>query len=208
MEKKLATRKKAHRKYKHYVAALAGAAIMAGAGLHGMPLSKASAAESNPTSPPTITTGQTVTTPNVQKPIVHTGANYREGVNHRDGNDRDKDKGDRGFEQRNRRDDRGVISRHGYDRFERQREMARLMERYNHRSDKIRIFNQLGSAVDAVRSAAPEMGFDVNNDSFTIFSQNGNQSIVTVVHNGMSYNIGVDRLNNGNWVITSVNPIQ
>ena len=57
MEKKLAKSKMIRRKYKHYAAALAGAAIMVGTTLHGVPVARAAAVE-KPSPSPLITTEQ------------------------------------------------------------------------------------------------------------------------------------------------------
>ncbi|WP_094603104.1 hypothetical protein SPSIL_014160 [Sporomusa silvacetica DSM 10669] len=64
------------------------------------------------------------------------------------------------------------------------------------------------NAVDIVMAAASDLGFDVNNDSFILTSQNGSQSIVTVVHDGINYNVTVDQLASGDWMISLVNQIQ
>ena len=52
MEKKLSRRKLLRRKYKRYAAAVAGAALISGAALHGMPAAKAYASENPVPSPP------------------------------------------------------------------------------------------------------------------------------------------------------------
>ena len=63
MKKILAKSKNLRHRYKRYAAVLAGAAIMAGTTLPGIPATKAEASEAPVTSPPT-TTEQQVTTPN------------------------------------------------------------------------------------------------------------------------------------------------
>lgn len=219
MEKKLAKRKTTRRKYKHYVAALAGAAIMAGVTFHGgMPLAKVSAAESTSTSSP-VTAGQgPIVNPDTQQPIVQADPVAEGQVTNTDRHDKednkdkngDKDKHgdqDRRQEQWNRRhrDDGGAW--YHRDRFERRAAFMHRMERYNARLDKIHISYDTTNPVDIVRSAATELGFDVNNDTFTLLNQTGTQSIITVIHNGNSYNVTVDHLANNDWRISVVNPI-
>lgn len=59
MTQRIAKRKSLRRKYKRYAAAVAGAAILTGAALPGIPVVKAAAAE-NPTSPSPVKVEQTV----------------------------------------------------------------------------------------------------------------------------------------------------
>ena len=232
MEKRLAKRKMLRRKYKHYVAALAGAALMAGVTLHGVPMSKVSAAENTTTSSPSpVIIGQgPVITPAV--PIVQidpvTGEKIENKNQDKDqgknkgekgdkdqgkdqGKDKDKDKDKDGRQSRwDHREHRGDWYDHhrDRDRFERWSAFMHRMERYNERLDKIQIVGIQRNPVDVVRLAADEMGFNVLNDTFTLLSQNGTQSIVTVIHNGNSYNVTVDQLVNGNWRISFVKPLQ
>jgi hypothetical protein len=190
MEKKLAKRKMLRRK----AAALAGVTIMAGASLHGIALPKASAAE-NPSTSPSITTEQTAQTDNnVKKPLPDTDVSAKDPSAKQDQRDTNKDN----------RNDRYTHEK-WYDRGE---TFAHRMKWYNDSRHKIRIFINNASAIDIVRTAAPNLGFDVDNDTFTLISSNGSQSIVRVVHNGETYNITVDQLADGNWLVSSVNLIQ
>lgn len=197
MEKRLGKRKLLRRKYKHYVAALAGAAIMAGA-LHGAPLAKVSAAE-NPGSSPGVTVGQgLLANPASPNPMVLTDPSTEK----LGGHFKDKDK----FERSHRKDK--WEQRHDRHRFEWWRAFAHRMERYNERVNKIQIANGMSNPVDIVRLVATDLGFNVYKDTFTLLSQNGTQSIVTVIHHGHSYNITVDQLSNGHWRISFINPLQ
>lgn len=213
MEKKIAKRKSTRRKYKHYVAALAGAAIMAGATFHGMPSAKVLAAENTSTSSPIIAGQGAVTTQDTQ-PIVQVDPSAREQVTNTDKHDKDKDKDkdrdrDRQEDQWNQQGHRGDRGDwYNRDRFERRAAFLHRMERYNERLDKIQISYNTTDPLDIVRSAATALGFDVNTDTFTLLSHNGTQSIVTVIHNGNSYNVTVDQLATNNWRISIVNPIQ
>ena len=55
--------------------------------------------------------------------------------------------------------------------------------------------------------AADGLGFDVNNDTFSLISQNGSQSIVRILHNNNNYDVTVNQLANGNWLVSFVNLI-
>ncbi|MBU2703199.1 hypothetical protein Ga0466249_004335 [Sporomusaceae bacterium BoRhaA] len=219
MEKKLTKRLKLRHKYKHYAAALAGAAIMAGTSLHGIPFTKASAAAENPSASPTVTAGQTtLIDKDAKKLLDETDISATDSSENRDSDNnkvatpdqRDKNKDDQHADR-----DRGdkQDQRDGYDhsRYEHERwaDRGRAFDQritwYNDSSNKIQIYNDTANPVDIVKAAAIDLGFDVNNDSFTLISQNGSQSIVNVVHNGNNYNVTVDQLANGNWTVSSVN---
>jgi len=194
MEKKLAKRKMLRRK----AAALAGVTIMAGASLHGIALTKASAAE-NPSTSPSVTTEQTAeTNKDIKKPLPETGISATDPSAKQDQRDKDRDK------DRDRRDDRYFHEKW----FDRGETFAHRMKWYNDSQNKIKIFINNASAVDIVMTAAPNLGFDVDNDTFTLISSNGSQSVVRIIHNGETYNITVDQLANGNWLVSSVNLIQ
>jgi hypothetical protein len=189
MEKKLARRKMLRRK----AAALAGVTIMAGASLHGIALPKASAAENPSTSPSTINEQTTQTDNNgIKKPFPDASApNPSTKQDQRDTN-------------RGNRDDRYTHEKW----FDRGETFSHRMKWYNDSQHKIRIFINNASVVDIVKAAAPTLGFDVSNDTFTLVSSNGFESIVSVAHNGETYNITVNHLANGNWLVSSVNLIQ
>lgn len=200
MEKKLGKRKLLRRKYKHYVAALAGAAIMAGA-LHGAPLAKVSAAE-NPATPSAVTVGQgLLTIPDTTSPIVVTDPSAEKQVVQGKDNDQSQ-RTDKREHWGNRHD------RHDRHRFEWRRVFVHRMERYNELANKIQIASTTNNPVDVVRMAAADLGFNVYKDTFSLLSQNGTQSIVTVIHHGHSYNVTIDQLANGNWRISFINPLQ
>jgi hypothetical protein len=214
MEKKLAKRLTRRRKYKHYAAALAGAAIMAGTSLHGLHFTKVSAAE-NPSASPTVTSGQTtLIDKDAKKLLDETDLSANSSANGDSDNNtvatpdqRDKNKDDQHADR-----ERGD-KRDGYDhsRYEHERWADRgeafdqRIAWYNDSVNKIQIYNDTASPVDIVMAAATDLGFDVNNDTFTLISQSGSQSVVNVVHNGDNYNVAVDHLANGNWTVSSVN---
>jgi hypothetical protein len=202
MEKKLAKRKMLRRK----AAALAGVTIMAGASLHGIALSKASAAENPSTSPPSITDQTTQTKKDVKKPLPEMDVSATDPSAKQDQLDKDKGRGNDSDKNRDKdkRDDRYRHEKW----FDRDKPFAHRIKWYNDSQNKIKIFIDNASAVNIVMAAAPNLGFDVNNDTFTLISHRGSQSVVRVDHNGVSYNITVDRLANGNWLVSSVNLIQ
>jgi hypothetical protein len=202
MEKKLARRKMLRRKYKRYAAALAGVTIMAGASLHGIP--SVSAAE-NPSTSPNVTTEQTTQiNKDANKQLVKNDAAATDPLANQDQRDTDKAKRHDVRDQGDKRDERYAHEKWS----DRGETFAHRMQWYNDSLNKIQIFNNNANAVDIVKAAATDLGFDVNNDSFTLMSQSGSQSVVSVVHNGNNYNVTVDQLANGNWLVSSVNQIQ
>lgn len=188
MEKKIAKRKMLRRK----AAALAGVTIMAGASLHGIVLPKASAAE-NPSTSPTVTTEQT-DNKEVKKPLPEANASAPD----------QSAKPDQGDKNKDNRDDRYTHEKW----FDRGETFAHRMKWYNDSQHKIKIYINNASAVDIVMSAAPNLGFDVNSDTFTLISREGSRSVVSVNHNGETYNITVDHLSNGDWLVSAVNLVQ
>jgi|GEM_PF-1648611 len=222
MEKKLAKRKKSRRKY---AAALAGAAIMAGTTLHGIPIASAANAEQTSISPPVATEQTTLINKDIKKPIIENDTNVTDPVVAPQGDNsdnktvvtpeqRDKDKDgqhadrDRGDKQ-DQRDARYNHERYKHERWaDRGQAFDQRMAWYNDSLNKIQIYNNTASPVDIVMAVADGLGFDVNNDTFSLISQSGSQSIVRIVHNGNNYNITVDHLSNGNWQVTLVNQIQ
>jgi hypothetical protein len=197
MEKKLAGRKTLRRKYKRYAAALAGATIMAGASLHGIPFANASAAENPSTSPPVTTEQKALINKDAKKPLAETDVSATDKLANKDHRDTSKDKRD----QRN--------DRYSHEKwYNRGETFAHRMRWYNESLNKIQIYNINANAVDIVMAAANDLGFDVNNDSFTLVSRSGSQSVVSVVHDGNNYNVTVNQLANGNWIVSLVNQIQ
>jgi len=221
MEKKVARHKALRRKYKHFAVALAGAAIMAGSTLHGIPFAKAAAAEDASTSSPVATeqttlihkpvkeliddADVTVTDPSVAPEQSEKFDNNT--VVAPDQRDKNKDDWDRGG-GRGQRDDRNRHDRYDHEKWADRREtFAHRMEWYNDSLNKIQIYNNNENAVDIVMAAAADLGFDVNNDSFTLISQEGSQSVVNVVHDGNKFTVTVNRLARDKWMVSSVNPV-
>jgi len=82
------------------------------------------------------------------------------------------------------------------------------MHWYNDSLNKIQIYFNNATPIDIVMAAADNLGFDVDNDTFTLIRQSDSQSIVRVVHNGINYDITVDHLSNGNWQLTLVDEVR
>ena len=219
MEKKLAKRKKTRRKY---AAALAGAAIMAGTSLHGIPVAGAAAANNPSIAPPVTTEQAALLDKTIKKPIIENDTNVTDPVvipdqGDKSANDKvatpdkgDKNKDDRAQkDKRDQKDNRYNHERHQHERWaDRGQALYQRIAWYNDSSNKIQINIVNANPVDIVRAAADGLGFDVNNDTFTLLSQSGSQSIVRVVHKGNNYDITVDQLSNNNWRVSFVNQIR
>lgn len=210
MEKKLAGRHKRRRRFKRFAAGLASAAILAGASLHGIPVVRAAAAD-NASGAPSVTATQTAQVDkDANKTIDPNNAATNQAVNQdtdktADNDRRDEHRDNRNYERyRHKWGDRYAHERWWYDRSE---SLAHRIEWYNNSLNKIQVSEADASPVDIVKAAASVLGFDADNDSFMLTSQNGSQSIVTIVHNGTSYNVTVDQLANGNWLVSFINQI-
>lgn len=93
--------------------------------------------------------------------------------------------------------------------FHRMRDFARnRMEVYRNWQSSNQIDASIDNPVDVVKAVADVLGFDVNNDTFTLIDQSDVQAIVQVVHNGNTYNITVEHPSNQTWTVTSMTPIQ
>ena len=199
MKKALAKHKMHRRHYKRFAAALAGTAIMAGTTLSGIPLAKAAAAE-KPFMPPPVITEQTASTDkNIENPVTDPAVN--------------QDKQDKDTDLRHNERDRDRYDNRERHRYDHERWMNRhypfhmRIAWYNDSLNKIQLYNNAASPIDIVKTAAPTLGFDPDNDSFILISQDVSQSVVRVTHNGNSYDITIEALGNGNWLISLVNQV-
>ena len=212
MEKKSGKRKMLRRKYKHVAAALAGVAIIAGTALHGIPSATAEAAV-KPLIPPVATEQTTLIDKDAKNPIVEPGPtptdpvatqNLNKNDKNKDNEHADRDRGDKPAQKHDRYDHK----RYEHERWsDRGQGMHQRMTWYNESLNKIQIYYNNANPVDIVMAAADGLGFDVNQDTFNLISQNGSQSIVRVAHKGTNYDITVDHLSNGNWQLTMVNEV-
>ncbi|MEN6567999.1 MAG: hypothetical protein ABFC57_17075 [Veillonellales bacterium] len=223
MEKKLGKQMMLRRKYKRYAAALAGAAIMAGTTLHGIPVAKAAATETPAPSPSVAGDPTAPIDKDIKKPIAEPDTTVTDpaaATDQEDSSDNNKvpapDQRDNrdGWQNDQSRWDKGDRDhgRHHYDheRYKHERwadqgySFAQRIEWYNDSQNKIQVYYADANSVDIVIAAADILGFDPNEDTFSLLSQMGSQSIVRVVHNGNNYDVTVQNLLDGNWLISYV----
>lgn len=72
--------------------------------------------------------------------------------------------------------------------------------RAHHQKDK----NTKQTPVEVVKANANELGFDANNDTFTLVSENQSTAIVQVLHDGNDYAVTLVRSDNGQWMVSSM----
>lgn len=223
MEKKLGKRMMLRRKYKRYAAALAGAAIMAGTTLHGIPVAKAAATETPAPAPSVAGDPTTPIDKDAKKPITDPDTTVTDPAGTANQEDSSDNKTVSAPGQRDNRDDRQndqerwdkgdrAHGRYHYDheRYKHERWADRgyafdlRIEWYNDSANKIQMYYTDANPVDIVIAAADILGFDPNEDAFSLLSQMGSQSIVRVVHNGNNYDVTVQSLADGNWLISFV----
>lgn len=200
MKNKSAKHKMHRRHYKRFAAALAGAAIVAGTALPGIPLAKAAAAEKPFTPPPVVAEQTALRDKNAENPVTEPAVNQ-------DQQARDTDTR---HDERDGRDRQDIREHHRYEHerwFNRHHPFPMRIAWYNDSVDKIQIYNNTASPVEIVKAAAPTLGFDAVNDTFTLINQDASQFVVRVTHNGNSYDITIEALGNGNWLISLINQV-
>lgn len=88
-----------------------------------------------------------------------------------------------------------------HQKFSREEMMQRIRAYYaNHYNDA---FYQL-TPLELVKACANELGFDPQNDTFTLVSEHQNTAVVEVLHDGNPYDINIVRSGYNHWVITSM----
>ncbi len=180
-----------HGKYKRYAAAVAGAAIMAGVALPGIPSAKVLAAE-NPSSEQ-ITLSQTVAV-NKNKNYEHTGKK-----NVVEKSKRNKPPG-RGWHEH----------RHSWpspDENQAWVEDGRIYYRSDNYATRGYQVNYLYSPITVVKNNAEMYGFNPYSDSFRLLTSSSNNALVEVTRNdtGRLYNVLLTRTSNSqNWQIVEV----
>lgn len=193
MERKSAKRKQLshhfRRKYKRYAAALAGAAIMTGAALPGIPVAQAFAAESPSASPApaaTYSTQDKDTKTTVKKVYAE---RYRD-------RDRNGPPG-RGWHEHNHSWPSSDENQAWY-------QDGRIYYRSdsNHYRSNY-AYTSASNPVTVIKEAASLYGFNRYTDSFTLLSRTSNRAIVEVIKNdtGKIFNMVLERNNNGDWRI-------
>lgn len=187
MERK-SVRRKLRRKYKRYAAAVAGAAILSGAVLPGIPAAKALAAESPTPAPPTKIE-QSVDNDahkSMKQLIAEKTKNMRESK-HR-GHGVDKQTWYKYYHRGN------------HDRYDHERNV--------YRGDGV-IVRSLSSPVDFVKARASYYGFDAARDTFTFLSLSTKTASVQVTKHdtGERFRVDLERGYYRDWKIVAVRSI-
>lgn len=191
MERKLSKRKMLRRKYKHYAAALAGAAIMTGVALPGIPVAKTFAAESPTTTPPTITE-KTVVTNNEQRVVTADKSHPL------------RLKNNYGWHQHEHSwpgtNDNHALYKDG----------KLYYHNDNHYWDNDRYYAHYNnSPVSFTKALASRYGFDQYRDSFRLLFQSNNQATVQVLKHetGQRFKVDLERDRDGDWRVVAIRGI-
>lgn len=192
MEKQASGRKLLRRKYKRYAAAVAGAAILTGAALPGIPVAKAAAAERATAS----------------SPVKY---EYSQKV-HRD-KDRDDGplRGSRWYDRYESRSD-WHQHRHSWPSSDENRGWVDKDGRIYYRSDTSRLYDRYvyygeeRNPLEVVRSYAANYGFDRDRDTFRIIALSSRKATVQVTKNntGERYIVSMERSYNHGWSIVAI----
>jgi hypothetical protein len=194
MDKKSLKSKLLRRKYKRYAAAVAGAAIMAGAALPGLPIVSAASAESPVTSPPPIALKSTLFNQDSEKPVKQVTAEKREKSSKPPG---------RGWHEHNH-------SWPGSDENQGWVENGKIYYRSdNYRNNSWSYANSWSSPISYFKDYAANYGFDRYRDSFTLLSQSNNSATILVkkTTTGKQYIVELDRDSYHDWEIAAVRGI-
>jgi hypothetical protein len=194
MDKKTAKRKLLRRKYKRYAAAVAGAAIMAGVALPGLPVASAA----TPASPNPITLKSTLH--DSDKNIKQVTAEKSE-KNQK--NEKTKKPPGRGWHEHNH-------SWPGSDENQGWYQDGKIYYRSdNHYNDYWRYASYVSSPVEFFKDRASSYGFDRYRDSFTLLSQNNGSATILVkkATTGKQYIVELDRDHYNSWDIIAVRGI-
>lgn len=181
MERKLSRRKMLRRKYKRYAAALAGAAIMTGAAIPGIPAAKTFAAENLSTSPASAI--EQTTTPDTTRLLRRLG--WHEHV----------DSWPSPNETQGLYKDGRIYYRSDNNRYNDQ--------------DRYYDTNDLNSPLEYALSYAANYGFDQNLDSFSLLFQSNDQATVQIIKHdtGQRFKIDLERNPNGDWTMVALRGI-
>lgn len=179
MAKNSAKRKQLRHKFKRRAAALMGTAIMTGAVLSGIPVTKALAAETMPN----LHHGKVVQA-QVAKDHRPPGYGWHEHNNSWPSSDENQ-----AWYQD------GKI-------------YYRSSNKHNHRYLSEYAYH-INSPVDHVKASAASLGFDSDRDSFSLLTANNRRAIVEVrkFDTGHLYNVILERSNDRDWVVVDVRPL-
>ena len=183
-------RQQLRRKYKRYAAAVAGAAILTGAVLPGIPAAKALAADRPANQPPLKTAQKAALEKDTRTTVTQAVAEKIQ----REKRLRNK----RGWHEHNH-------SWPGSDENQIRYEDGRVYYRSDNHRDRDHA-HYLSSPVDFVKDRAAMYGFDRYRDAFTLLSLSGDQAVVQVTKrdNGGLFNILLERDYDSNWKIVDV----
>lgn len=187
MERKTARHKLLRRKYKHYAAAVAGAAILSGAALPGIPTAKVLAAENPPPSPPAKIAQLKVP---------------------KDAQKAPQQQPTPGKTSKKRRNKPGTHHDHkqaGYKVYHRNHNRDYDRDYYVYRGDGVTV-RYLGSPVDVIKENASVYGFDPDRDTFTFLSLSAREASVQVTKHttGERFRVELARSYNRDWRIVGV----
>lgn len=227
-------RKNAKRKYKHLVAALAGAAVVTSALLPGLPISKVHAADNTAVTAPAPVTE--ATPPAEDKP--DTNNDTRETANDNAANrNRDTERPDRQQSASPIAAVKAAAAAYGFDarhdNFSLQSQGSTtavvIVRTDSDKTFKVRLNKidgtwkiesvvkvvtgghgdgiiRLGDPVKVVKDHAAIFGFNAYDDSFTLLSMSGGKAIVQVKTSGQTFKVDLEKSGNS-WVITTIRGI-
>ncbi|KYZ76073.1 hypothetical protein AXX12_06410 [Anaerosporomusa subterranea] len=181
-----------HGKYKRYAAAVAGAAIMAGVALPGIPAAKVLAAE-NPSAEPTITMNQTTQVDkDTKNPIkkVLTERTLQEDKNSPPG---------RGWHEHNNSWPSSDENQGWY-------ENGRIFYRSDNDQYRTEYADYLSHPVNFVKSSSEIYGFDPSLDSFKLLTVSSDKALVEVTRHdtGRLFDVLLARDGDHDWRIVEV----
>jgi hypothetical protein len=200
LERKSAKRKQLshhlRRKYKRYAAALAGAAIMTGAALPGIPVAFAAESPSVPSSSATNYTAQLDKDTQTSVKKVYAERNRHEDRSRYEDRSRSYD---RGY-------DRGGWHQHQHSWPSSDENQAWYQDgRIYYRSDSNHYRSDyaysVSNPIDVVKNAASLYGFNRYTDSFTLLTRTSNRAVVEVIKKdtGKIFNMVLERSGNNDW---------
>lgn len=194
MDKKSLKSKLLRRKYKRYAAAVAGAAIMAGAALPGLPIASAASAESPVTSPAPIALKSALFNKDSEKPVKQVTAEKSEKPSKPPG---------KGWHEHNH-------SWPGSDENQGWYENGKIYYRSdNYRNNTWSYANYWSNPISYFKDYAANYGFDRYRDSFTLLSQSNSSATILVkkTTTGKQYIVELDRDSYHDWEIAAVRGI-
>jgi len=203
MDKKSLKSKLLRRKYKRYAAAVAGAAIMAGAALPGLPIASAASAKSPLTSPTPIALKSALFNKDSETPVKQVTAEKTEKTASKEKREKSSKPPGRGWHEHNH-------SWPGSDENQGWYENGKIYYRSdNHRYNSWSSANYLSNPIDYFKDYASNYGFDRYRDSFTLLSQSNNSATILIkkTTTGKQYIVELDRDNYNSWEIAAVRGI-